>query len=130
MLIYNLTLTADVEETWNIADAVKKLQATPQKRNEWQVAFKEGVELEDKVVYDTFGEETKEDFIARYDFSFLTPRSQSMRCKVSKISNVLAFCIAYMTRGVNSTKVCFGKKTKFFREDFVGNRETFPGDMN
>lgn len=75
--------TADVEEIWSIADAVKKLQATPQKRNEWLVAFKEGVELDDKVVYDTFGEKTEEDFMARYDFSFLTPRSQAMRCKVS-----------------------------------------------
>ncbi|KAL9950385.1 hypothetical protein ACROYT_G042873, partial [Oculina patagonica] len=73
---------ADVEETWSVADAVKKLQATPQKRNEWLVAFKEGVELDDKVVYDTFGEKTEEDFMARYDFSFLTPRSQSIRCKV------------------------------------------------
>lgn len=83
-LIHKLKIsTADVEETWTIDDAVKKLRGTPQKRNEWQVAFKEGVELEDKVVYDTFGEQSEEDFMARYDFSFLTPRSQSMRCKVS-----------------------------------------------
>ena len=33
---------------------------------------------------------------------------------------------AYSTRGVNSKKGCFGRKTKFFREseDFSGNRET------
>lgn len=74
--------TVDVGETWNLTEAVNKLQATPQSRNEWLVAFKEGVELDDKVVYDTFGEQNDEDFIARYDFSFLTPRSQSMRCKV------------------------------------------------
>lgn len=75
--------TADIDETWSIAEAVNKLQATAQRRNEWLVAFKEGVELDDKVVYDIFGEQTEEDFIARYDLSFLTPRSQSMRCKVS-----------------------------------------------
>jgi len=75
--------TVDVGETWNLTEAVNKLQATPQSRNEWLVAFKEGVELDDKVVYDTFGEQNDEDFIARYDLSFLTPRSQSMRCKVS-----------------------------------------------
>ena len=72
-----------MDETWSIADAVKKLQTTPQKRNEWQVAFKEGVELEDNVVYDT-DKERKEDFVVRYDFSFLTPRSQPMRCKVKQ----------------------------------------------
>lgn len=75
--------TVDVGETWNVTEAVNKLQATPQRRNEWLVAFKEGVELDDKVVYDTFVKENDEDFIARYDLSFLTPRSQAMRCKVS-----------------------------------------------
>ena len=53
------------------------------------MAFKEGVELEDKVVYDIFGEQNEEDFIARYDLNFLTPRSQSIRCKVS----FLDFCL-------------------------------------
>ena len=67
----------DVDQVWSINEAVNKLQATPQ--SEWLVAFNEGVELEDKVVHDTF----EEDFIARYDLSFLTPRRQSMRCKVS-----------------------------------------------
>ena len=62
---------------------MNKLQATPQRRNEWLVAFKEGVELEDEMVYNTFGEQNEEDFIARYDLSLLTPRSQSIRCKVS-----------------------------------------------
>jgi len=74
--------TVDVDETWSITEALNKLQATPQRRNDWLVAFKEGVELEDKVVYDTFGEQNEEDFIARYDLSLLTPRSQPMRCKV------------------------------------------------
>jgi len=68
--------TADIDETWSITEAIER-------GNEWPVAFKEGVELEDKAVYDTFGEQNEEDFIARYDLSFLTPRSQSIRCKVS-----------------------------------------------
>ena len=75
--------TVDVDETWNVTDALDKLQATPHRRNEWLVAFNEGVELEDKVVCDTFGEQNEEDFIARYDLSLLTPRSRPMRCKVS-----------------------------------------------
>lgn len=74
--------TADAAETWSVAEAAKKLQKTVKKRNEWSVAFKEGVELNDKVVQDTFEEHAEEDFIARYDLSFLTPRSQAIRCKV------------------------------------------------
>lgn len=74
--------TADAAETWSVAEAAKKLQKTVKKRNEWSVAFKEGVKLNDKVVQDTFEEHAEEDFIARYDLSFLTPRSQAIRCKV------------------------------------------------
>ena len=73
--------TVDLDQTWSITEAVNKLQATPQ--SEWLFAFHEGVDLEDKVVHDTFGEQNEEDFIARYDLSFLTPRHQPMRCKVS-----------------------------------------------
>lgn len=73
---------ADLEETWSIVDSIKKLQATKQKRSEWLVAFKEGVDLADKVVNDAFGEQIVEDFMARYDLTFLSPNSQPMRCKV------------------------------------------------
>ena len=53
--------TADLEETWSIADSIKKFQRTEQKKNEWRVAFKEGVDLADKVVSDTFGDQIGED---------------------------------------------------------------------
>ena len=53
------------------------------KKNEWLVAFKEGVNLADKVVSDTFGDQIGEDFMARYDLTFLSPKSQAMRCKAS-----------------------------------------------
>ena len=75
--------TADLEETWSIADSIKKLQRTKQKKNEWLVAFKEGVNLADKVVSDTFGDQIGEDSMARYDLTFLSPKSQAMRCKAS-----------------------------------------------
>lgn len=77
-----------MDETWSIDEAVKKLKSSPQKRNEWLVAFKEGMDLSDKVILDTFGEQTKEDFMARYDLSFVTPRSQAIRCKV-RIHSIL-----------------------------------------
>ena len=81
LMIYTFS-TADAAETWSIAEAAEKLQKTVKKRYEWAVAFKEGVELNDKVVQDTFDEHAEEDFMARYDLSFLTPRSQAIRCKV------------------------------------------------
>ena len=75
--------TADLEERWSIADSLNKLQRTEQKKNEWLVAFKEGVNLADKVVSDTFGDQIGEDFMARYDLTFLSPKSQAMRFKAS-----------------------------------------------
>ena len=80
--------TADVDETWSIDEATKKLQATSKKRNEWPVAFKEGVDLNHQVIQETFGEPAEEDFVARYDLSFLTPRSQAIRCKVLVLANL------------------------------------------
>ena len=80
--------TADVDETWSVGEAAKKFKATSQKRNEWHVAFKEGVELNHQVIQETFGEPAEEDFVARYDLSFLTPRSQAIRCKVLVLANL------------------------------------------
>ncbi|XP_068676260.1 uncharacterized protein [Montipora foliosa] len=73
---------ADVDETWCIEEATNKLRASPVKRSEWNVAFKEGIDLDHKAIQETFGESTEEDFMARYDLSFLSPRSQAIRCKV------------------------------------------------
>jgi len=73
---------ADVEDIWSFTEAAQKLQATSKKRNEWRAAFREGMNLNVKVLQDTFGEPTEEDFMARYDLTFLSPRSQSIRCKV------------------------------------------------
>ena len=75
--------TADLDETWSIDEAAKKFQATPQKRSaDWSVAFTEGVVLDDTVIQHTFGLTTQQEFNTRYDLTFLSPRSQSIRCKV------------------------------------------------
>jgi len=79
---YCIHITADVEDIWSFTEAAQKLQATSKKRNEWRAAFREGMNLNVKVLQDTFGEPTEEDFMARYDLTFLSPRSQSIRCKV------------------------------------------------
>lgn len=73
---------ADVDETWSIEEATKKLRASTVKRSEWNVAFKEGIDLDHRAIQETFGESTEEDFMTRYDLSFLSPRSQAIRCKV------------------------------------------------
>ena len=71
-----------MEDTWSIREAAEKLLASPPKRQEWLIAFKEGVDLDDTVLQDTFGQQIQQEFMARYDLSFLTPISQSLRCKV------------------------------------------------
>ena len=87
MIFLLCTSTADEDDTWSIDEAAKKLQANSKKRNEWPVAFKEGVDLNHQVIQETFGEPAEEDFVARYDLSFLTPRSQAIRCKVLVLPN-------------------------------------------
>ena len=79
-----LLFTAEVENTWSIDEILKKVQSTSTRRNEWRVAFKEGVNISERVIQDTFGQQDEQDYIARYDLSYLTPRSQPIRCKVRK----------------------------------------------
>ena len=74
--------TADVEQIWNIPEVAEKLQASPKKRSEWDVAFKAGVDLDYEKIREILGNQVDEDFTARYDLSFITPRSQALRCKV------------------------------------------------
>ncbi|KAL9950375.1 hypothetical protein ACROYT_G042863 [Oculina patagonica] len=75
---------ADVDEVWNIKEAVDKLQKSASgKKSEWRVAFKEGVQIDKKVLQETFSAQpAEENYTARYDLSFLTPQGRSIRCKV------------------------------------------------
>ena len=68
--------TVDVDKTWSVTEAVKKLEETSSE-------FIAGVELEDQVVFDKFGKQKEEDFIATYDLSLSTPSGKNMTCKVS-----------------------------------------------
>ncbi|KAL9958476.1 hypothetical protein ACROYT_G035492 [Oculina patagonica] len=69
------------EREWSIDEATKKLQ-TSGEGNYWKVAFKEGVDLDEKVLEENSREKTNEEFIARYDLTYLTPCSHQIRCKV------------------------------------------------
>ena len=80
-----LPSTADVDEIWNITEAVDKLQTSASgKKKDWRVAFKEGVQIDRKVLHETFtAQPVEESYTARYDLSFITPQGRSIRCKVS-----------------------------------------------
>jgi len=67
---------------WSIDEAMKKLQS-PEEGNHWKVTFKEGVDLDEKVLEGTSYEKTSEDFIARYDLTYVTPCWHEIRCKVT-----------------------------------------------
>ena len=60
------------------------------KKSDWRIAFKEGVQIDKKVLQETFNTQPAEDdlYSARYDLSFLTPRGRSIRCKVGYIPNI------------------------------------------
>lgn len=92
-MICVFVFAADVDDTWSIAEAARKFQSPQGRRNEWLVAFKEGVDISEKEIQDTFGQQTEQDFIARYDLSFLTPRSQAIRCKVCMEANSCGFAL-------------------------------------
>lgn len=70
------------EGEWSIDEAVKKLQSSDEGNPDWKVTFKEGVDLEEKALEGTSYEKTSEDFIERYDLTYVTPCCNEIRCKV------------------------------------------------
>lgn len=73
---------------WSVTEAVPKIQKG--RKSDWRIAFKEGVQIDKKVLQETFNTQPAEDdlYSARYDLSFLTPRGRSIRCKVGYIPNI------------------------------------------
>ena len=78
-------MTEEAEEgEWTIDEATKRFQI----QNEghfWRTAFKEGVNLDEKILEGIASDKTPEeyvDYIARYDFAFLTPCGSQIRFKV------------------------------------------------
>ena len=69
------------EGEWSIDEATKKLQS-PEEGNDWKVIFKEGVDLDEKILEGNSYEKTSEDYIARYDLTYVTPCWHEIRCKV------------------------------------------------
>lgn len=76
---------ADEEEVtegeWSIDEVTAKLQSS-EAENYWKVAFKEGVNLDEKILEGNLCETTTEDFKVRYDLTYSTPCGHQVRCKV------------------------------------------------
>ena len=80
------SLEEDAEQVWTIDGATKKLEPSKEK-DHWKTAFKEGVNLEEKILEENAWEKTHEeyeDYSSRYDLAFLTPCGYQVRFKVSE----------------------------------------------
>lgn len=82
------------EGEWSIDEAMKELQSPGEERH-WKVTFKEGVDLEEKALEGISYEKTSEDFIARYDLTYVTPCCNEIRCKVRTTYTVYNCCLLY-----------------------------------
>ena len=84
--VLKIVLLSSIEEAdegeWSIDEAMKKLQS-PEEGNLWKVTFKEGVDLDEKLLEGASYEKASEDFIARYDLTYVTPCWHEIRCKVT-----------------------------------------------
>ena len=71
------------EGEWSIDEATGKLQSS-EAENNWKVAFKEGLNLDEKILEGHLCKTTTEDFKVRYDLTYLTPCGHQVRCKVRR----------------------------------------------
>ena len=69
------------EEDWTIDEATEKFQPSGEGIY-WKPAFNQGVTLDEKIFEEYACNKTSEEYIARYDLSYLTPCSHEVRCKV------------------------------------------------
>ena len=78
-------MTDEAEEgEWTIDEATERFHVQHE-RNVWRTAFKEGVNLDEKILEGIASNETPEeyvDYVARYDLAFLTPCGSQIRFKV------------------------------------------------
>lgn len=89
-VFFILSLEEAQDGDWGIDEVTKKFQRSAE-GNYWKVAFKEGVDLDEKLLQGNSCKKTPEEFIARYDLTYLTPCFHQIRCKVK---NDYVVCIA------------------------------------
>ena len=69
---------------WTINEATQKFQSSNE-GNIWKAAFKEGVNLDEKILEGNACNKTPKEYVdytARYDLTFLTPCGHQIRFKV------------------------------------------------
>ena len=77
-----LSSTDEADEgEWSIDQAREKFQSS-NGENYWKVAFNGGVNFDERILDEIFCEKTPEDYIARYDLTYLVPFGHEIRCKV------------------------------------------------
>lgn len=83
-----MLLILSVEEAdegkWSIDEVTEKLR--PSDGDNWNVVFKEVVNLEEKIFEENVCDKTPEEYVdyaARHDLTFLTPSGHQIRCKVN-----------------------------------------------
>ncbi|XP_068700394.1 uncharacterized protein [Montipora foliosa] len=68
---------------WTIEEVIKKFQPSCEfEGNLWRTAFKEGVHLNETIFEEHVAKKTSEEYIARYDLTYLTLGGHEIRCKV------------------------------------------------
>ena len=74
-----------LEQTWAIEEVTEKFQWSDAEEDYWKVSFRERVDIPEDIFKRTGCKEITEDneYISRYDLTFLTPCFYQLRCKVS-----------------------------------------------
>jgi len=72
------------EREWSIDEVTRKFQRSAEKKY-WRVALREGVDFVDDIFKGNFKKASQEntEYVARYDFTYLSPGGYELRCKVS-----------------------------------------------
>lgn len=79
-------LIEEADEEWTVDEANEKFQPSSEE-NCWRTAFNQGVDVNEKIFDDYPCQKSSEEYVARYDLTFLTPCAHELRCKVS-LSNL------------------------------------------
>ncbi|XP_068687467.1 uncharacterized protein [Montipora foliosa] len=73
---------------WTIEEVIKKFQPSCEfEGNPWRTAFKEGVHLNETIFEEHVAKKTSEEYIARYDLTYLTLGGHEIRCGSQKKDN-------------------------------------------
>ena len=81
-MLFSIEKVDDAE--WSVDEATEKF-LSPNVRNCWKLAFREGVEIDENNFEASYFKKIPEvtAYQARYDLTYITPSRHQLRCKVS-----------------------------------------------